>query len=85
VIRLIQPKYTREAMQEKIVGMVSLSAVVQTNGKPDHIEVTKSLDSVHGLDRAAVDALARSEFEPAMKDRKPVPVRIVVEMEFKLH
>jgi bla regulator protein blaR1 len=85
VIKLVQPKYTRKAMQEKIVGTVSLSAVLQTSGKPDHIEVTKSLDSVHGLDRAAVEALARSRFEPAEKDGKPVPVRIVVEMEFRLH
>ena len=61
-----------------------LTAVIRTNGTPSDIEITKSLDAEYGLDKQAVTALSQWRFEPGVKDGKPVPVLITVEMRFTL-
>jgi TonB family protein len=80
----VKPKYTPEAMQARIEGTVVMSVVVRTDGTTGDIEVTKSLDAQYGLDKQAVGALSQWRFEPGRKDGKPVPVRVTVEMQFKL-
>jgi TonB family protein len=84
VISEVKPQYTPEAMQAKIEGTVIMSAVVRTDGTPGNIEITKSLDTEYGLDKQAVTALSQWRFEPGRKDRKPVPVRVTIEMRFWL-
>lgn len=84
VIAEVKPQYTPEAMQARIEGTVMLSAVVRTDGEPEDIEITQSLDTEHGLDKQAADALSQWRFEPGSKDGKPVPVRVDVEMRFSL-
>ena len=59
-----------------------MSCVVDTDGKPVDIEVTKALDPE--ADEAAVDALKQWEFTPGSIDGKAVRVRITVEMRFAL-
>ena len=39
----------------------------------------------HGLDVQAEEAVRRYKFAPATKDGKPVPMRIVVELNFKTY
>jgi TonB family protein len=80
----VKPQYTPEAMRAKIEGTVLLNAVVRTDGTPGNIEVTQSLDTEYGLDKQAVAALSQWRFDPGMKDGKPVPVRVTVEMRFTL-
>jgi TonB family protein len=84
VISEVKPQYTPEAMQAKIEGTVMMTAVVRTDRTPGDIEITKSLDSEYGLDKQAVAAFSQWRFEPGLKDGKPVPVRITVEMRFWL-
>jgi TonB family protein len=84
VIFEVKPKYTAEALHAKIEGTVIMTAVVRTGGTPGDIEITTSLDSEYGLDTAAVSALSQWRFEPGLKDGKPVPVRVTVEMRFSL-
>jgi TonB family protein len=84
VISEVKPQYTPEAMQAKIEGTVIMTAVVRTNGTPGDIEITKSLDTKYGLDNQAVAALTQWRFEAGLKDGKPVPVRVTVEMRFWL-
>jgi bla regulator protein blaR1 len=79
-----KPKYTAKAMQEKIQGSLSLSAIVRADGTVGDVKVTRSLDKVHGLDVEAVNTLKKWRFDPGMKDGKPVAVEIEVEMSFKL-
>lgn len=84
VVKRINPEYTPEAMAERIEGMVGLSVVVRADGTVGDVAVTKSLDSVHGLDQQAVKALKQWEFKPGTKDGQPVAVRVDVEMTFTL-
>jgi TonB family protein len=84
VISEVKPQYTPEAIQAKIEGTVMMTAVVRTDGTPGDIEITKSLDTEYGLDKQAVAALSQWRFEPGLKDGKPVPVRVTIEMRFWL-
>jgi protein TonB len=87
LIRAVDPSYTSEAMRAKIQGVVLLTAVVQPNGMVDDIKVSKSLDRQYGLDQAAVDAARQWRFGPCklVKENKPVPCSIIMELGFRLH
>jgi len=78
----VDPSYTEEAKQAKIQGTVGLSLVVNTQGRPDDIQVTQSVDT--GLDLNAVAALSQWLFKPGTKDGQPVDVAVKIEVNFKL-
>jgi protein TonB len=84
VVKRVNPEYTQEALAERIEGVVGLSIVVRPDGLVGDVEVTKSLDSLHGLDQQAVKAMKQWEFKPGTKDGKPVAVRVDVQMTFTL-
>jgi TonB family protein len=84
VVSEVKPRYTPEALQARIQGAVVMSTVVRTDGTPNDIEVTTSLDTRYGLDEQAVAALKQWRFEPGRKDGKPVNVRVSIEMRFSL-
>jgi TonB family protein len=84
VITEVRPQYTPEAMQARIQGTILLTVVVQTDGMPGDIEITQSLDTEYGLDEQAVAALGQWRFEPGVKDGKPVPVRVDIEVRFQM-
>jgi TonB family protein len=84
VVKSVNAKYTKQAMEARIEGTVWLSAVVQTDGTVGDVKVTGSLDREFGLDDAAVNAIKQWEFTPGTKEGRPVPVRVDVEMNFHL-
>ena len=84
VVEHPNPRYTDEAREKRIQGMVELDAVVLADGTVGEVTVTKSLDETYGLDQAAVAALKQWLFKPGQKDGKSVPVRVAVEMSFRL-
>ena len=84
VVSEVKPRYTAEAIRARIEGTVTMTTVVRTDGKPSDIEITKSLDTEHGLDDQAIAALRQWQFEPGRKDGKPVSVRVTIEMRFSL-
>lgn len=84
VVKQVNPEYTPEAMAARIEGVVGLSAVVGADGRVGEVAVTRSLDSVLGLDQQAVKAMKQWEFKPGTKDGKPVAVRVAIQMTFTL-
>jgi TonB family protein len=82
LVREVKPRYTPDAKDAKIQGVVTLQCVVQPDGTVGDVEVTKSLDA--GLDDEAIAAVKQWRFEPGKKDGKPIPVRITLEMTFSL-
>lgn len=88
------PQYTEEASKKKIIGTCVMEFVVDTNGIPRDIRVTKSISEglkpklkkiAEGLDRNAVEAVTRYRFAPAEYQGKPVPVRSSVEVTFNVY
>ena len=70
LIKEVKPSYTEGAMRRKVQGTVEMSAIIRQNGKPESIEVTRSLDPE--LDEQAITALKQWEFKPGTLDGKPV-------------
>ena len=64
----------------RISGTVLIGLVITSHGEPKDVHVVRSLEK--DVDQAAVDAVKQWHFEPAMKEGKPVAVRISVEIRF---
>ena len=79
VIHYVEPGSTEGAFIE---GVVRLSTVVETDGRPSDLQVTKSLNEEE--DRLALEALKQWRFKPGTRNSEPVRVRIAVEIAFHL-
>lgn len=80
----VKPDYTPAAMQARIQGTVWLAVVINQTGDVTNVSVSRSLDAEYGLDDRAVEAASQWKFKPAMKDGKPVDVRVTLELRFTL-
>ena len=76
------PKYPTQALRSGDQGTVMVSAEIDVDGVPSSVEVAKSSGS-RALDRAAVDAVKRWRFRPAMSEGRPAPGRVQVPINFK--
>jgi protein TonB len=84
VLTEVKPQYTAEAMRAKVQGVVWLECIVLPDGSVGDVKITKSLDSVFGLDQEAIKAARRWRFKPGIREGKPVPVIITIELTFTL-
>lgn len=84
IVHEVKPQYTAAALQARIQGSVEMAVVIDTDGSVGRVEVTKSLDDEHGLDRAAVEAARQWRFTPGQKAGKPIRVEVALEMTFTL-
>src|SRR5262245_10473639 len=84
VIHDVRPNYTAAAMNARIQGGVALECVVLPDGSVGRVTVLRSLDTQFGLDEEAIKAARQWKFEPGMRDGKPVPVVISIELAFTL-
>jgi len=80
LLREVKPKYTSDALREKVQGAVWLELVVTRSGTPTNIRVVRSLE--RGLDQEAIAAMEQWRFVPGMLAGAPVDVEVVVLMEF---
>ncbi len=67
-------KYTEQARDAGVEGTVTLDLVVGADGKARDIKVVKGLG--HGLDEAAIAALARCRFKPGLRNGDAVAVQL---------
>src|SRR6185437_3896694 len=77
----VDPEYSEEARKAKYSGSVTLSIVVNTDGKAEEIKVVKSLGM--GLDEKAIEAVQKWKFSPGKNKGVPVKVRATVEVNFR--
>ena len=77
------PGYPLELMRNNVHGMVTLYAVIRSDGKVGNIRVLNSPDQ--RLDAYAASALARWKFIPAEREGKPVALEAVVVIPFRAH
>jgi TonB family protein len=76
------PDYSVEARQAGYQGEVVLSLVVNTQGNTENISIVKPVGM--GLDEKAVEKVQTWKFKPGMRDGSPVPVRVMLEIMFRL-
>ncbi len=82
VIHRVEPDFSDAARQAKYQGTVSIRLIVDPQGNPENIEVVRHLGM--GLDAKAIEAVRQYKFRPAMYQGHPVPVQMVIDVDFHL-
>ncbi len=83
-IRQVQPQYTAAALAARVQGTVLVTAVVLADGTVGDVTVTRSLDTIYGLDGESITAAKQWLFNPAMLNGRPVAIRVTIEFTFTL-
>jgi protein TonB len=77
-----EPPYSEEARKAKYQGTVVVLIVVDTQGSVTDARVVKPLGL--GLDEKALETVRTWKFKPGMRNGIPVPVRVMIEVSFRL-
>jgi TonB family protein len=77
-----EPAYSEEARKAKFQGTVVLWIVVDAQGNVTDPKVVRPLGL--GLDEKALETVRTWKFKPALRNGVPVPVRVIVEVSFRL-
>jgi TonB family protein len=80
-----EAEFSDEARRAKYEGTVVVTLIVDANGNPQNVHVSRSLGM--GLDEKAVEAVQKYKFKPALDQStgKGVPVMVSVEVRFRLY
>jgi protein TonB len=81
LINMPQPRYPDLARESGLEGTVMVQALISKDGRVLDTRVTKSIPM---LDDAAVEAVRRSTWKPALSNSKPVAVSVVIPVRFTL-
>ena len=79
----VEPKYTSDAMRQKIQGDVEVDVVVTPEGGVSRAIVVTSLSP--DLDMNALRAALSYRFQPATQNGQPVAALVRVSLNFRLH
>jgi len=82
VVEKINPTYPADAREEKVMGEVVVRSVVTDQGFVDDVRVLESPDE--RLSMAAVEAVQKWRYEPALCDGTPVSVYYNLTFKFRL-
>ena len=82
VIHRVVPEFTDQARRVKFQGTASIGLIVDAQGNPEDVHVVHPLGM--GLDQKAVEAVRQYKFKPAMFQGHPVPVQLVIEVDFHM-
>jgi TonB family protein len=77
-----EPRYTDTARAKHIQGSVVLSVLVGEDGSVKNVRVVRGLPE--GLTEEAMNVARQTKFKPAMKDGKPVPLWVGMEIGFNI-
>ncbi len=78
----VRPVYPPEARAKRLTGVVKLNAVIDESGAVSSVEPIQSPNTT--LTAAAMEAVGQWTYKAAMKDGKPVKVRLSVTVTFAL-
>jgi TonB family protein len=81
VLEIQKPTYPREAYDKRIEGTVLLEILIDSEGR---VARRRVIQSVPGLDEAALACVASWRFKPAVKGGKPVPTIAHVPLSFRI-
>ena len=90
------PEYTQAARVAKRQGTVVLGMILGRDGIPEDLWVIRKFVSANGeqktfkpiglgIEQKALETVRHWKFQPAVKDGKPVPVFLNIEVQFRLY
>jgi protein TonB len=77
------PSYPATARQQRVEGTTLLKVLVLADGRVGNVAVQKSAGHP-ALDQAAAEAVRQWHFDPARKGSEPVPMWVLLPVEFHL-
>lgn len=83
VLRAAAPQYPFNASRNQISGYAVVEFTVAADGSVQDTHIVES-SPPHVFDRAAIEAVIRSKFEPAMKDGQPVDSIVRRRIDFRI-
>ncbi|MFQ5694902.1 MAG: TonB family protein [Terriglobia bacterium] len=81
-VKKVDPRYPGPARRQRIEGTVFLYGIIRRDGSVDGVHIVRKLHDA--LDKNAVAAFQRWEFEPGRKNGLPVDLEVVIEIPFRL-
>jgi protein TonB len=75
------PIYPRDSLRRGIGGTVRVQATVSPDGSVERMEVAASSGD-RNLDRAAMEAVRRWRFKPALRNGQPVSATVLIPLDF---
>ena len=78
----VDAKYPKSAKEAEKGGKVTLQVTINENGIPQNIVALTKLG--FGLEEAAIEALKKSTFHPAMKGGKPISTQVKIPFSFAI-
>lgn len=85
LVKGAMPRYTPEAMRQKLQGTVEIDVIIGTDGTVTKARVKVSLDKLYGLDESALETAKQWTFTPGLLKDEPVAVHTILKLEFRLH
>jgi TonB family protein len=81
-VNIVQPEYPEEAKKNKITGKVYLKVLVDKEGIPQKAVVIKTDNTL--FNQPAINATMKSKFTPALLNKEPIAVWVVLPYKFTL-
>lgn len=81
-VKEVRPSYPPEVMRAGVTGMVDIECVVLPDGTVGDARIVTPLHPQ--LDAESLKAVRQWRFEPGLKDGKPAPVQVTIQMTFTL-
>jgi TonB family protein len=78
-----EPEYSEQARRDKYMSVVQVAGTVDLQGSFTDICLTQAAGA--GLDEKALETVRTWKFEAATREGQPIPVRILVEVSFRLY
>ncbi|GIX41683.1 MAG: cell envelope biogenesis protein TonB [Leptospiraceae bacterium] len=80
----IKPEYPQEARIKGIEGTVTLEVVIADTGEVLKVTaINKPLG--YGLEQSAISAFKKKRYQPAIYEGKPITVKVLVPVQFRLN
>jgi len=75
-------KYPLRATRQEVQGKVYVEFVIDLLGEPSQLKIIKGIGA--GCDEEALRVIAKSRWEPGRQRGRPVNVRMVIPITFRL-
>lgn len=82
LISSVEPKIPHRLRIANTAGTVNVGLILDRKGKPTNLHIVKSSDP--DFDKISMDAVAKYRFKPATLHGEPVPVQLVVQVNFQV-
>jgi len=83
MLRHVEPTFTQAARDLHLQGITILSVIVDEKGEPQVTGIARPLGA--GLDDQAIESVRKWRFAPATRNGEPVPVEVMLEVNYHLY